>query len=150
MLHQELPSIDVTRLDRASRWLVPALTAAAALTGALLAWLLGYPMVAAAFVVAGLIGAAVLKLVDKRSEAPVPAASTLSLSPDYSVIGSTLALSLEPAALTNGDGALLIANSAYRERFGGACPPLDLGTDDDSSQSLQLVRTMAWRDGGGC
>ncbi|MGI8610897.1 MAG: response regulator [Sphingomicrobium sp.] len=150
MLHQELPSVDSTPLDGVTRWLVPALAGAASLTGALLAWLLGYPLVAAGFVVAGLVGAVAVKLADKRPEPVVPQAGTLGLAPDYSVIGSTLGLSREPAALTNSDGGLLIANSAYRDRFGGACPPLELGTDEDSSQSLQLVRTMAWRDGGGC
>ena len=150
MLHQELPSADVTPLDGATRWLVPVLVGGAALTGALLAWLLGYSLVAAGFVVAGLVGAAAVKLADKRSEPAIPQAAALSLAPDYSVIGSTLGLSREPAALTNSNGGLLIANSAYRDRFGGACPPLELGSDEDSSQSLQLVRTMASRDGGGC
>ena len=150
MLHQELPSADLTPLDGATRWLIPALVGGAALTGALLAWLLGYPLVAAGFVVAGLVGAVAVKVTDKRSDPAIPQAGALSLAPDYSVIGSTLGLSREPAALTNSEGSLLIANSAYRDRFGGACPPLELGTDEDSSQSLQLVRTMAWRDGGGC
>ena len=30
------------------------------------------------------------------------------------------------------------------------CPPLELGTDEDSSHSLQVVKSMARRDGGGC
>ncbi len=149
MLHQELPSADLTPLDGATRWLVPALVGGAALTGALLAWLLGYPLVAGAFVVAGLVGAVAVKLADKRSAPAIPQAGVLNLAPDYSVIGSTLGLSRQPAALTNSDGGLLIANSAYRDRF-GACPPLELGSDEDSALSLQLVRTMAGRDGGGC
>src|SRR5688572_23728421 len=130
MLHQELPSIDVLPLDGAPRWLVPALVVGAALTGALLAWLLGYPLAAAGFVVAGLVGATAVKLADRRSRPAFVQSGTLSLAPDYSVIGSTLGLSREPAALTNSDGGLLIANSAYRDRFGGACPPLELGTDE--------------------
>ncbi|MBA3511325.1 response regulator [Sphingomonas sp.] len=150
MLHQELPAIDASSLDGVSRWLVPALVGAAALTGALLAWLLGYPLVAAGIAVAGLAGAIAVRLADRRSEPAIPQSATLSLAPDYSVIGSTLGLSREPAALTDCDGGLLVANSAYRDRFGGAGSPLKLGTDADSSQSLQLVWTMAVRDGGGC
>jgi len=150
MLHQELPSIDVTPLDGASRWLVPALVGGAALTGALLAWMLGFPLVAGLFVAGGLVGATAVALADKRTRPHAPPVKGLNLAPDYSIVGSTLGLSREPAALTDSDGGLLIANSAYRERFGGACPPLTLGTDEDSSHSLHVARSMARRDGGGC
>src|SRR5687768_11093492 len=101
--------------------------------------MLGFPLVAAGFVVAGMVAAVAARLGDKRSGPAIPQAGALSLAPDYSVIGSTLGLTPEPAALTDSEGSLLIANSAYRDRFGGACPPLGLGTDEDSSQSLQLV-----------
>src|SRR6185369_1481941 len=119
----------------------------AALTGALLAWLLGYPLAAGLFALAGLIGVPAAALLDKSPQAP--AVEKLNLSPDFSVIGSTLSLAREPAALTDGDGKLLVANSAYRDRFGPSSPPLTLGSDDDGAQSLRLVKTMAWRDGGG-
>ena len=119
MLHQELPSIDVAPLDGASRWLIPALVGAAALTGALLAWMLGYPLVAGLLVAAGLIGAAAMHLAGRRARPLAPTVEGLSSGPDYSIVGSTLGLSREPAALTDSDGGLLIANSAYRERFGG-------------------------------
>ena len=46
MLHQELPQADVTPLDGVSRWLMPALVSGAAWSGAVLAWLFGYPLVA--------------------------------------------------------------------------------------------------------
>src|SRR5829696_9015325 len=148
MLYQELPSIDATPLDGGSRWLMPALLGGAALTAASLSWLLGYPMVAAGVAAVGLVGAIAVLLAEKRAD--LPAVEPLGVAPDYSVIGSTLGLSPEPAVLTSGEGSVLIANGAYRERFGGACPPLDLGTDEDSSHSLQVVKSMARRDGGGC
>src|SRR4051812_49771283 len=59
-------------------------------------------------------------------------------------------MSREPAALTSSEGSLLIVNPAYRERFGGSRPPLELGSDEQATQGLQLARSMAWRDGAGC
>ena len=105
-------------------------------------------MAAGLFALSGLVGAPAAAFLDKRPQPP--AVEKLSLAPDYSVIGATLGLTREPAALTDGEGNLLIANSAYRDRFGGGCPPLSIGNDEDSAQSMQLVKTMAWRDGGGC
>ncbi|MEO6582058.1 MAG: response regulator [Sphingomicrobium sp.] len=148
MLHQQLPPIDAQPLDAVSRWLMPALIGGAALTGAVLSWSSGYPLVAGLFALAGLIAASAITVWDKRPRPPT--VEVLRLSPDYSVIGSALGLSHEPAALTDGEAKLLIANAAYRDRFGGAAPPLSLGSDKESSQSLELVKTMAWRDGGGC
>jgi two-component system cell cycle sensor histidine kinase/response regulator CckA len=147
MLYEELPSNDVTALDGGSRLLLPGLVAGAALTAATLLWLLGLPSLAGIVAAVGLVAVPVVGLLQKRSErAP---AGAIHASPDYSIIGSALSLSSEPAALTDGEGKLLIANRAYRDRFAGT-PPLGLASDEDSSQSLQLVRSMAWRDGGGC
>ncbi|MBA2467022.1 MAG: response regulator [Sphingomonas sp.] len=152
MLHQELPRIEATPLDGVSRWLIPALIAGAAASGALLAWLLGFPAIAIALLLAGLLGAGSLVLSGQRSAKRMLAepAERLILTPDYSVIGSALGLTSEPAAVTSVEGALLIANSAYRERFGGAPPPPALGMDENSAQSLDLAQSMAKRDGGGC
>jgi two-component system cell cycle sensor histidine kinase/response regulator CckA len=72
------------------------------------------------------------------------------VGPDYSLVGSALGLSREPTALTTSEGSLLIVNAAYREHFGGTRPPLDLASDDQARQGLQLARSMAWRDGAGC
>jgi two-component system cell cycle sensor histidine kinase/response regulator CckA len=68
---------------------------------------------------------------------------------DYALVGSTLGLSNAPAALTSGEGSLLVVNSAYRARF-GAGRPLDLASDDGNKDALGLARSMAWRDGAGC
>ena len=61
-----------------------------------------------------------------------------------------MALSRDPAALTDGEGRLLIANTAYRERFGGAPAAAGAGATTRRSNGLELVKSMAWRDGGGC
>ena len=61
MLHQELPSTDLTPLDGVSRWLVPALVGGAALTVAVLLWLLGLPLAAGLLAVVGVASVPVLK-----------------------------------------------------------------------------------------
>jgi two-component system cell cycle sensor histidine kinase/response regulator CckA len=147
MLYQELPRIESTRLDGWARWLAPGVVAAAALTCALLLFLLHQPLVAAAAVLGGMIAAAFVYRRSLRALSPdVP----LVVGPDYSLVGSALGLSREPTALTTSEGSLLIVNSAYRERFGGTRPPLELAVDDQAQQGLQLAKSMAWRDGAGC
>src|SRR3954451_2830723 len=147
MLYQELPRIESTRLDGWARWLAPGVVAAAALTCALLLFLLHQPLVAAAAVLGGMIAAAFVYRRSLRALSPdVP----LVVGPDYSLVGSALGLSREPTALTTSEGSLLIVNSAYRERFGGTRPSMELASDDQARQGLQLAKSMAWRDGAGC
>jgi two-component system cell cycle sensor histidine kinase/response regulator CckA len=148
MLHQELPHADLKPLDGWARWLVPALIAAAGLTAALVLLLLQLPVVAAIAVGVGLIGAA--SVAPRNRPAVAMSGEGLELGPDYSVVSAALGLTREPAALTSGEGALLIANQAYRDRFGDAAPPLGVGSDAEANEALALARTMAWRDGAGC
>ena len=145
MLYQELPRVDATPLDGMGRWLVPGLVLAAAASAALLLLLLAQPLMAAAAVVLGVATTAVCA----RRRPPASVREPIVAGPDYSIVGSALSLASEPAALTSGEGSLLIANAAFRERFGSA-PPLDLGADDDAKQALAMAQTMAWRDGAGC
>jgi two-component system cell cycle sensor histidine kinase/response regulator CckA len=146
MLYQDLPRIDSTPLDQWGRWLVPALIVAAAITLAVPLLLAGWPLLAGmAVAVGGAGGVAGLR----RQHPAKPLSQPLSAGPDYSLVGSALGLSREPVALTNGEGSLLVVNSAYRERF-GAVPPLQLAADDEAGQGLKLAQSMAWRDGGGC
>src|SRR4051812_20572539 len=147
MLYQELPRIESTHLDGWARWLAPAVIVAAALTIALLLLLFRQSLFAGAAVLGGLSAAAFVYL---RSPRALPPDVPLVVGPDYSLVGSALGLSREPTALTTSEGSLLIVNSAYRERFGGTRPPLDLATDDQARQGLQLAKSMAWRDGAGC
>jgi two-component system cell cycle sensor histidine kinase/response regulator CckA len=147
MLYQELPRIESSPLDGWGRWLAPALIAGAGLTAALLLLVLGQPLVAGLALLVGLAGAGISSLRKPPVELPTHA---LEVGPDYSLLGSALGLSKEPVALTTGEGSLLLANAAYRERFGAARAPLDLGANDDARQGLQLAQGMAIRDGAGC
>ena len=49
---------------------------------------------------------------------------------------------------TNGDGALLSLNHAYRERFPDLPPPLHLGSGDEAAAALSEAALHALRDGG--
>jgi two-component system cell cycle sensor histidine kinase/response regulator CckA len=147
MLHQELPRIDSAPLDGWGRWLAPALIAGAGLTAAFLLLLIGQPIAAALLLLGGAIGGAIAWF---RTSAPEVPGQPLVAGPDYSLIGSALSLHRDPCALTNDEGSVLVVNYAYRERFGGARPPLELATDDEARKGLELARSMAWRDGAGC
>ena len=147
MLHQELPTLDIKPLDGAARWLMPALLGGAALTGALLFWLIGQPLIGGLFVVGCGALAAIMILLDRRPQGGT--VETLVAGPDYAILGSALGLIDNAAALTGGEGDLLIANAAYRERF-GSISPLHIGHDEDAREAIAVARAMAWRDGAGC
>jgi two-component system cell cycle sensor histidine kinase/response regulator CckA len=147
MLQQELPRIDSTPLDGLARWLVPAIVFGAALTAGVLLLLAGQQAIAGIAVIAGLGGAAVTFV---RGGTRQPVTQTLVAGPDFSLVGSALGMCGDAAALTSESGSLLLANSAYRDKFGGSQPPLELGVDDDAQQGLEIARAMAWRDGAGC
>jgi two-component system cell cycle sensor histidine kinase/response regulator CckA len=146
MLYQELPRIDSTPLDWWGRWLVPALTGAAAATGAVVMLLIGRPAAAGIVLAVGAV-AAVLSL--RRTVVSQAPADPLVGGPDYSLVGSALGLSRDPVALTDGDASLLVVNLAYRERF-SATPPLLLAVTEEAREGLRLAQSMAWRDGAGC
>ncbi|MEO8455249.1 MAG: response regulator [Sphingomicrobium sp.] len=147
MLYQELPRIESTPLDGWGRWLAPAVIVAAALTIALLLLLISQFLFAAAAVLGGV---AIALITYQRSPRQLVQEVPLVVGPDYSLVGSALGLSREPTALTTSEGSLLIVNAAYRERFGGTRPPLELASDDQARDGLQLAKSMAWRDGAGC
>ncbi len=149
MLQQELPLLDSRPVHGASRWLMPAIASAAALTGAGLLWIAGASGAALAFLAIAAIGLAALAVVRRRPAAQVPQVEQLVGAPDFSLVGSMLALTGDAAALTDAEGNLLTANTAYRDRF-HARRPDTLALDPDSGQALGTARTMAWRDGGGC
>ena len=147
MLYQALPPIESDRLDRWEWWLAPALAAAAGITVGILLLLVGQPLLALAAAVAGLATGAFLHF---RGLPPAAQVEPLVAGPDYSLVGSALSLSRDPAALTTAEGSLLIVNMAYRDRFGGARPPLALGRDEEAASGLEMARSMASRDGAGC
>jgi two-component system cell cycle sensor histidine kinase/response regulator CckA len=147
MLYQELPRIDSTPLDGWGRWLTPALILGAALSAAVVLLLFGQLLLGGLALASGLAGAAITYAHAPKARVP---SDPLAVGPDYSLLGSALGIAREPAALTTGEGSLLIANAAYRERFGGAVPPLELAGDEDGAQALSLAFSMASRDGAGC
>jgi two-component system cell cycle sensor histidine kinase/response regulator CckA len=146
MLYQELPRIDSTPLDGMGRWLAPALIVAGAATASVVLLMVGHPLLAAAVLVCGVIAAA-LNLA--RTPAVIALGAPVAAGPDFSLVGSALGLSRDPVALTDGDGSVLVVNSAYRERF-ESTPPLQLAAGDEAQNGLKLARSMAWRDGAGC
>ena len=148
MLQQQLPPLDATPAAL-PRWLPAAVAAAAGLSAAALLWIAGAgAVIAAAVIVVTAAGAAI---VARRQQTPGLAVDLgeIAAAPDFSIIGSILALSSDAAAITTGEGALLAASPAYRERFGNRTPD-KLPANSDSAQSLAAARTMAFRDGGGC
>ncbi|HET8749597.1 MAG TPA: response regulator [Sphingomicrobium sp.] len=147
MLYQELPRIESTPLDGWERGLAPALIVGAAATVALLLFLIAQPLIAGGVLLAGLV---VAGFAYGRSPAPSAPSEPLLPGPDYALLGSALGLSGDPVALTTAEGSLLLVNAVYRERFGGARPPLELASNDDAAQGLKLAQTMASRDGAGC
>ena len=149
MLQQELPLLDSRPLDGAARWLVPAIALAAAATGAGFLWIAGAETAALIFLAACVVAFPAATLLRRRQPAPAPDLGQLVATPDYSLVGSILALTGDAAALTDSDGTLLAANGAYRDRF-EARPPEKLPADGESAKALAIARSMAWRDGGGC
>ena len=147
MLHQDLTSFGSNAARGWDRWLVPAIAAGFGLSAAVLLLLVGLPIPAAVAVVAGAIAAIVAARRFPRTHMP---AISLSPGPDYALVGAAIGLSRDPAVLTDGDGALLCANAAYSERFGGGVAPLKLASDQESAKGLETARSMAWRDGAGC
>jgi two-component system cell cycle sensor histidine kinase/response regulator CckA len=147
MLYQELPRIEAVQPRRIGRWIGPAIVFGATLSLGMVLLVLGLSLLSAAVVLGG--AAAALFGLFRRSR-PATGGEAIVAGPDYSVAGAALAHFGEPAVLTTEDGSLLIANAAYRERFGGARPPLELGADADGEQGLAMAKTMAWRDGAGC
>ena len=126
-------------------WLVPALVAAAAGSGALLFAAVGEPMFAGLFlagVVAMLVAAFVL---ERRSVRAGVTAAPLPV-PDFGLAAAILGLSRDGAALSDASGRLLSANAPYRTRFGDSLPE-QVGGDDAARAALGDLRAAAWRDG---
>ena len=146
MLQQQLPQLS-SQSTAFPRWLAPAVAGAAGLTAAALLWIDGADAAALLGLGFALIGSAVL--IRRTSSAPTVDLVGATTAPDFSIIGSILALSSDSAAVTSSEGILLAANPAYRELFQNRAPD-KLPADNDSAHSLAAARTMAFRDGGGC
>ena len=121
MLYEQLDLAEVEPLGGGLRWLVPALVAAAAASGALLFFLIGQPIYGGLFL-AGFVGMLVAAFVIDRRSARRVEIEPIVL-PDLALVGSALNLSAFPAAITATDGSLRSMNAAYKSRFGGAPVP---------------------------
>ncbi len=124
---------------------MPALVAAVAASGGVLFLIADEPMFAGLFL-AGFVAMLVAAFVVDRRAQRVPHVETRAV-PDFALIGAALDFAREAAALTDGKGALRVANAAYRERFSGMPPPLAIGSDAASKAALDEARATAWRDG---
>ncbi len=145
MLYEQLDLNEVEPLGGGLRWLVPALVAAAAASGALLFFMIGQPIYGGLFL-AGFVGMLVATfVVDRRGSRPVEVEPIVL--PDLALVGSALNLSTSPAALTASDGTLKSINSAYKARFGAALNPTEVGKDKKAAKALAGLRDLAIRDG---
>ena len=145
MLYEQLDLAEVEPLGGGLRWLVPALVAAAAASGALLFFIIGQPIYGGLFL-AGFVGMLVAAFViDRRTTRRVEVEPIVL--PDLTLVGSALNLAEFPAAITDMDGGLKSINAAYNSRFGGAPTPTQTGDGDEAAKALAGLRDAAVRDG---
>src|SRR5688572_21358671 len=145
MLYEQLDLNEVEPLDGGLRWLVPALVAAAAASGALLFFLLGQPIYGGLFL-AGFVAMLVAAFVIDRGGSRRVEVEPVVL-PDLALVGSALAISSDPAAITAADGSLKSLNPAYKTRFDGNRAPLELGKGKKGAAALDALRNAALREG---
>ncbi|MCL6697686.1 response regulator [Sphingomonas sp. NSE70-1] len=147
MLYEQLDLGEVEPLDGGFKWLVPGLVAAAAISGALLFFLIGQPIYGGLFL-AGFVGMLVAAFViDRRSAGRVEVEPIVL--PDLALAGSALNLSSDPAAITDVEGALKAINIAYKDRFDGTPAPIEVGRNKAASTKLVRLKDAALRDGEG-
>ncbi len=145
MLYEQLDLTEVEPLDGGLRWLIPALVAAAAASGALLFFIIGQPIYGGLFL-AGFVGMLVAAFViDRRGTRRIEVEPIVL--PDLALVGSVLNLSPDAAAVTAADGSLRSVNATYKSRFGGTPLPLEVGKDKKAAKSLGSLRETALRDG---
>jgi two-component system cell cycle sensor histidine kinase/response regulator CckA len=144
LLYEQFELTDAEPLDGGLRWLVPALVAAAAASGALLFFLLGQQIYGALFL-AGFVAMLVATFViDRRGVKRVEVAPLIL--PDLALVGTALGLSGDPLAMTAADGTLQSINPAYKARF-EARLPIALGEGKSAAKMLATLRDTALRDG---
>ena len=146
MLYEKLDLANLDPQGGGLRWLVPALVAAAAASGALLFYVVGEPLFAGLFLTGFVAMLVAAFIVERRGEKRIEIGPVVL--PDIPLIGSVLGLSPDPVAITAPDGTLKSANPAYKARFKGTPSPLDIG-NKASRMALALVRESALRDGNG-
>ena len=144
MLYEQFDLAEAQPLSGGLRWLVPALVAAAAASGALLFYLLGQELYGALFL-AGFVAMLVATFVIDRRGAKRVEAPPLIL-PDLALVGSAIGLSQDAVAMTSVDGVLKSVNAAYKEIFGQKAP-LEIGKGKQASKMIAGLAEAAQRDG---
>jgi two-component system cell cycle sensor histidine kinase/response regulator CckA len=105
-------------------WLLALVVLAALLSAGLLLWAVGDPVFSASFL-AGLIGlGAILLAVSNR--ATRAAISDAAPSPDAALLRTALESASAAVAVTDGEGAMIVANSAFSDQFGADSEPAAL------------------------
>jgi two-component system, cell cycle sensor histidine kinase and response regulator CckA len=144
LLYEQFDLAEAKPLSGGLRWLVPALVAAAAVSGALLFFLLGQELYGALFL-AGFVAMLVATFViDRRGTKRIEVAPLIL--PDLALVGSALGLSADPAALTDGDGMLKSVNAEYKARFAQKSP-IELGKGKQGGKAINQLVETAQRDG---
>ena len=144
MLEKQLALIEA-QPQRGLPWLVPALIAAVAASGALLFAWAGEPFYAGLFV-AGMVAMLVAAFVIERREATRAVTPVTIALPDYALAAALLEASRDAVALSDSSGSLVSANTAYRERFGEKRPDA-VAPDAKGAALLEGLRSATWRDG---
>ncbi|MBW0145003.1 hybrid sensor histidine kinase/response regulator [Sphingomicrobium clamense] len=153
MLERHTPLLEALPEDEGSRWLVPGLTAAAVLSGAVLLLAAGKPLIALGFVAFLLLVMGIAWWIDRRDDdgfAPSSAEVlplTLGAPPDLVVVAATMALTDDAAALTDGEGRAVSLNPAWRKRFGSDANAFDIVEDEKAREKFVRARDKALREG---
>ena len=146
MLYEQFDLAEAEPLRGGLRWLVPALVAAAAVSGAVLFYLLGQQLYGALFL-AGFVAMLVAAFViDRRGARRVEVAPVVL--PDLALVGTALGLSSDPVAMTGADGGLKSVNAAYKARFGQKAPA-EIGKGKQGGSAISQLAEAARRDGEG-
>jgi two-component system cell cycle sensor histidine kinase/response regulator CckA len=144
LLYEQFDLAESKPLDGGLRWLVPALVAAAAVSGALLFFLIGQPWYGAPFLAGFAAMLVAAFVIDRRGSRRVEAAPLIL--PDLALVGSALSFSSDAVAMTHADGTLQSINPAYKAQFGQR-PPLELGKGKQAGKAIALLQDTARRDG---
>ncbi|MDQ3079002.1 MAG: response regulator [Pseudomonadota bacterium] len=145
MLQQQLASLDSEPVGGGLRWLVPALVALVAASGAALFFIMDEGAFAGLFVAGGVAMLVAAFAIERRMARPAEI-NTL-IVPDHALVSGALDLVPDPVALTRGDGELVTINQAFSNRFGEVDHIDAVSGDSDLSAQLSALLKSAWRDG---
>jgi two-component system, cell cycle sensor histidine kinase and response regulator CckA len=144
LLYEQFDLAEAEPLSGGLRWLVPALVAAAAVSGAAVYLLLGPQIYTALFLAVPILMLVAAFFFDRRGARRVEVAPLIL--PDLALVGSAIGLSQDAVAMTEAGGALKSVNAAYKASFGQK-PPLELGKGKQAGKAIAGLVEAARRDG---